>query len=211
MALVRTTLSSAVAIADKSIVVASATGFSAGYKIRVDGEMMEVVKTYVSGTTIGVLRGQEGSATTTHAASAGVVVGTGTDWDDPAAGAVVGFPLNGRTTLTRSYSAAGAIELPTAGSDMVAVLNGTDVLAMTIAVPGLDLEGSKLTIMANGAAAHTLTFASGLSGAGASYDVITLNGTGPVSATFVAVNALWHEFVQTPMAGTVTNITGTLA
>ncbi len=128
------------------------------------------------------------------------------------AGATTIYPLAGKAVETLSYSAAGAITLPQPGADMIAYLNGTSILAMTIADPGKALDGSVLSIRGNGAAAHTLTFASGLSGSGASgsYDVITVNATNPVSLNFVAVNGFWQEFVQTPMAGTVTAITATV-
>ncbi len=67
MALTATTLSSAVALTDKSIVVASATGFAAGAYVKVDGEFMQVDKSYTSGsTTVPVLRGRDGSAQATR-------------------------------------------------------------------------------------------------------------------------------------------------
>ena len=50
MALVHTTVSAAVTAADTSITVASATGFSAGYIVRVGDEMMRVGGAYTSGT-----------------------------------------------------------------------------------------------------------------------------------------------------------------
>lgn len=213
MALTQTTLSSAQAVGDGKIVVAASTGFAAGNRVRIDGEVMQVAKSYVSGsTTVPVLRGQEATIAQAHPTSAKVLVGTGSDsaWGDQAAGVLSQYPVSGKGVTTLSYSASGAITLPAAGSDMVAYLNGTSILAMTIADPGKALDGSKLSIRGNGAAAHTLTFASGLSGAGSSYDKITVNATAPISLDFVAVNGLWQELVQTPMAGTVTNITGTL-
>jgi hypothetical protein len=79
VSLTTTTLSSAVAVTDNSIVVGSATGFSANNYILVDQEVMRVVQTYVSGTTIGVLRGQNGSATAAHVSSANVVTFLGSD------------------------------------------------------------------------------------------------------------------------------------
>lgn len=214
MALTQTTLASAMAIDDSKIVVASATGFAVGYPVRIDDEMFQVTKGYVSGsTTVPLLRGQQGTIARAHPTSAKVLVGIGTDqqWGTAVAGNPVAFPLAGKATETLSYSASGAITLPQPGADMIAYLNGTSILAMTIADPAKSLDGSRLSIRANGAAAHTLTFASGLSGAGGSYDVVTINATAPVSLDFVAVNGLWQELVQTPMAGTVTNITATVS
>ena len=111
-----------------------------------------------------------------------------------------------------TYGAAGAITLPTAGTDMLAIINGTSALAMTVAVPTKDLDGSLLWIASDGAGAHTVTFAGGLSGAGSSYDVVTINATAPVLlGPFMAVNSLWQCAVAVPMAGTVTNLTATVA
>ena len=211
MALTKTTASAAIALGDTELTVASATGFAAGYLVKVDDEQMVVQSTYSSGTSIPVRRGQNGTAQVAHPVTANVVVGTASDWANPNATVITAYALSGRRRKVVSYSASGAIAMPSAGEDVVAVLNGTSVLAMTIADPTQDLDGSRLTIIANGAAAHTLTFASGLSGAGSSYDVVTLNGTGPVAIEAMACNALWNAIVAVPMAGTVTNITATVA
>ncbi len=64
----------------------------------------------------------------------------------------------------------------------------------------------------SGVAASTVDFDSGLSGEGDSYDVITINANGRVAlGPFVAVNGFWQASVTVPMAGTVTDITATLA
>src|SRR5438094_6161812 len=62
MALATTTLSSACAQGDVSIVVASATSVAAGRLIVIDQEEMQVAQSYSSGTTVPVLRGRDGSA-----------------------------------------------------------------------------------------------------------------------------------------------------
>src|SRR4051812_36099756 len=80
MSLVRTTLSVAMAATDTSMVVASATGVSAGYYVKVDQEVMRVGSAYVSGTTVPVIRGQDGTYVQAHPITAGVVVGAGSDW-----------------------------------------------------------------------------------------------------------------------------------
>ena len=214
MALTRTTLSAAVAIADRTITVASATGIAADDLFKIDEEWMQNLSTYVAGdTTFTVRRGLNGSAQVAHPTSAGVVHAATSDaeWGGTPAGVVVPYGLAGRRRRVLSYSATGAITLPAAGEDMVAVLNGTTILAMTIAAPTTDMDGSRLTIVGNGAAAHTLTFAGGISGAGGSYDVVTVNATAPVAVEVIAANALWMAVVNVPMAGTVTNITATVA
>ena len=91
------------------------------------------------------------------------------------------------------------------------ILNGTSVITLTIPVPTKDMDGCLLTIVGNGAAAHILTFTGGLSGAGASYDVVTVNATAPIAMQAMACNGLWMSFTAVPIAGTVTNITGTVA
>src|SRR5262245_14833012 len=110
MALTTTTLSSAVAVTDTAIVVASATGFAAGSLIRVDGEFMRVTTNYVSGTTIPVVRGQDGSATSVHRTGANASVGLATDFALPpvGVGASVTNPQQPAFPLY-SYSTSGAI------------------------------------------------------------------------------------------------------
>lgn len=74
-ALTPTTLSSAVLVTDVQIVVASATGFAANYTVVIDGEAMVIKSSYVSGTTIPVSRGVQGTAQQAHASSSPVYVG----------------------------------------------------------------------------------------------------------------------------------------
>lgn len=211
MALVRTTLSSACAADDSSIVVASATSIAEGVQVLVDKERMVVTKAYVlASTTVPVLRGQEGTEPVAHPSGAGVVHGVASDFGSQIAQTTVQYPMYAAFD-TRSYTASGAITLPKPGSNMVAILNGTSVLAMTIAVPTKDMDGCELTIMSNGAAAHTLTFSGGLSGAGSGYDVLTVNATAPVAHKFVASNSLWLMYSQAGISGTVTNIISALA
>ncbi len=176
----------------------------------VDQEMMEVLQSYTSGTSVPVARGQNGSATTTHKVSANVVHGDATDFSVPSSQAIVSFATS-RATIVQSISATSTLTLPAAGTDLRVILNGTSAITLTIPVPTKDMDGNVLTIIGNGAAAHVLTFTGGLSGAGASYDVITVNSTAPIAMQAVAANGLWNSFVATPMAGTVTNITGTIA
>jgi hypothetical protein len=121
------------------------------------------------------------------------------------------FNQYARITRIAQYAAAGAITLPKTGEDLRVILVGTDALAMTIADPGEELDGCELAILSNGTAAHTLTFASGLGGESTNYDVITMNGSGPVCHLFVACNGYWHAYCQPAMTGTVTNIVSGIA
>jgi hypothetical protein len=210
MALATTTLSSAVAVTDKSIVVASATSMAAGRFLLVDQEVMKVTQDYVSGTTVNVLRGVDGTVTAAHKSSANVTHGLASDFAVPTPQTVITYP-NQRAKQLISLSATATLTLPAAGSDLIVVLNGTSVIALTIPVPTKDMDGTELTIVSNGAAAHTLTFTGGLSGAGSNYDVITVNATAPAAFKFVACNALWFVFCGPAMGGTVTNIIGSVA
>ena len=206
MALVRTTLSAAVAAGDSAITVASATGVAAGYQIRIDDEQMQVTKAYVSGaTSVPVLRGQSGTSADAHVASASVVVGSAVDWANPEASAITTFPIAGRARTTTSYSAAGAISLPRAGTDVVAILNGTGALAMTLADPAKDNDGDMLYILGNGKAAHTVTYTAGLGDAGSGYTVGTFATGGQGCLSLVAANETWVP-LSSPLAGTLTGI-----
>lgn len=210
MALVRTTLAAACAAGDSSITVASATGVTQGYFLRIDQEDFRVASSYVSGVIIPVIRGQGGTLVQAHSITAGVVVGTGSDWQSPNPQTVVQYPIAGRARTLTSYGVLGAIALPVEGSDAVAVINGAVALAMTLAVPTVDLDGSILTIIGNGKAAHTVTLAGGIGAAGAGYTVATFIVGSQQSLQFMACNAVW---VQLPslMSGTLTNILVALA
>ncbi len=206
MALVRTTLSSACAAADSSIVVASATGFTAGYLIRIDQENMRVGGAYVSGTTIPVIRGQDGTIVQAHVVTASVVCGTASDWSTPTAQTHVQYPIAGRARTLTSYTADGAIALPTPGADAMAVLNSTVALAMTLATPTKDMDGCFLWIVGNGKAAHVVTPATALNDAGSNFDTaITFASGGRQVCALLAMNEFW-SLAPSVAAGTLTNV-----
>jgi len=208
MALTTTTLSSAVAVTDNVIVVASATGAAAGTLVRVDQEIMQIAKSYVSGTTIPVTRGQVGTVTAAHASSANATFFLASDESAQAAQTFVQWPVAGQARTLASYSAAGAIGLPAPGSDAVAVINGTSALAMTLANPTKDMDGSILYIVGNGKAAHTVTYTAGLGNGGATLDVLTFATGGQQCVSVIAANAIWVP-LPSVLAGTLTNITVT--
>lgn len=216
MALTNATLASACGSSDTVLVLSASTGVSAGYKIEVDGEIFQVVSGYTTagnGVNVPVLRAQNGTIAFTHPTSAKVRIGPASDtqWGSQAPQTQTQYP-NVRARVVTSYSASGAITLPNPGSDTLAFINGTSICAMTVADPPTAADGSFLYITSNGAAAHTVTFASGLSGAGSNYDVITINATAPVLlGPFCAVNGFWQLAVAVPLAGTVTNVTATVA
>jgi len=209
MALTATTLSSAVAQGDINIVVASATGFAAGNLVLVDQEVMRVRQDYVSGTTIPVLRGQDGSAQVAHKASAPAVTFLASDQAGPSAQTAVQFPAV-RARRVLNYAAAGAITLPNPGEDMVAIIDGTSTLAMTLANPTKDMDGCILTIVGNGKSASTVTYTAGFGNAGSAYDVITFQNAGQVSISALAANGIW-VLLNTPITGTTTAVSVAVA
>ncbi len=211
MALTTTTLSAACAAADEQLTVTSATGFAANSIVKVDQEFMQILSTYSSGTTIPVRRGINGTFPLAHPSGANATAGAASDYTDPSATVVTAYPLSGLRRKLVSYSAAGAISLPTSGEDMIAVLNGTSVLAMTLAAPSKDIDGSILYIIGNGAAAHTVTVSGGFSAASTGYTVFTVNATAPVMLLVMAVNGKWISVTAPAWTGTVTALVGGIA
>lgn len=192
MAFNKTTTSSAVATTDQSVVVASATGAAVGSWIRIDDEMMQIRKDYVSGTTIPVTRGLDGSVVAAHPATANVVIGLASDFANPGTGGPsVTYPSQKARQIV-SYSANGAIALPVNGMDTVAILNGTGALTMTLANPTKDMDGVLLYIVANGKAAHGLTITSGLGNGSTASDVATFSASYAGGCTLMAVNEFWN-------------------
>jgi hypothetical protein len=203
MAFTTTTLSGAVAIDQNSIKVASATGFSQGLLLKVDQEFMEVAADYSSGTTINVLRGREGTATQVHATSANVIVGLSTDWQAAAPAVTVAYPIAANGFPLISYSAAGAIALPLPGNHSVAVINGTGALAMTLASPTKDMDGTLLWIVSNGKAAHTVTLTAGFGANTTNSDVMTFNASQTGCIQCIACNGVWALVGHVAGAATV--------
>lgn len=214
MALAETTLSAECAADASKITVASATSVAAGRIVLIDGEQMLVTRAYVNAsTTVPVLRAQGGTKAFLHPSGAAVEHGEASDFGAQPAQIDVAFPIAGRVRDIRSYSADGAIELPSPGSDRLAILNAvsTTVLAMTVAAPTKDMDGCELTICSrNGTGAHTITVASGVNGAGGSYDVFTFPA-GPVMIKLVAVDSLWYTPTHPAWTGTVTLLVGGIA
>ena len=191
MALVTTTLAAAVAITDNVITVASATSLTAGRLIRIDGEYMEINQAYTGGVIVGVLRGQEGSVTAAHQSGANVVTALASDLASAPSQVNEGVLYPGQMSVTTtSYSAAGAIAFGLS-QWTIAIINGTSALAMTIANPTKDQDGCYLHIVANGKAAHTVTYTAGLGNGGASFDVGTFSATLAMSSLLVACNGFW--------------------
>jgi hypothetical protein len=213
MALAETTLGAACDASASSITVASATSIAVGRMLQIDDEIMMVAYGYVTASTsVPVRRGLQGSVQEAHVTSARIVHGDPSDFPSRAgAGNAVNYPLNGWTKRKTSVTATSTLTLPTGGTDLLVVLNGTSVITLTIPVPTKDLDGTEITFVGNGAAAHVLTFTGGLSGAGGGYTTITVNATKPIPVRVIACNEVWLAYAAVPLAGTVTNVTGTVA
>lgn len=211
MALATTTLSTAVALLDKQVVLASATSIAVGRILRIDQEDMQVTGAWVSGTTVPVLRGVGGTQQIAHVVTANVTHGLSSDFSLPVAQTSTTYPTQ-RPTLIQSITATTAtLVLPPAGCDLRVILNGTAAITLTVPVPTKDMDGTMLTIISNGAAAHVPTFTGGVGGAGASYDAFTYNSTGTVALIAYAANGVWVMPATPAITGTVTNITAGVA
>ncbi len=201
MALTNTTLAAAKAASDTSFTVASATGFAAGYIVRIGDELYQVTKGYVAASVtvpVGVEKG--GTVAVAHPSGAQVTVGAATDWAQQTAPQTTPqFPIAGRAQVINEYSADGAIALPPAGGDALAVISGTAHTGMTLAVPTKDLNGSTLTILNLTAAAHVITVAGGVGGS--AIVTLTMDSGGRSMITLLAYNELWY---CPALAGTTT-------
>lgn len=211
MAFTLTTLSSAVGVNDTTVLLASLTGLAQGGLIGIDKEVMKVVSVPSAATVpVPVLRGQEGSFNQAHPVSAQVKIGVvpsnlvAGDWTvaSPGAPSIAQVPGAFPRDI-QSYSAAGAITLPRIGSDMVAILNGTSVLAMTLANPSTAQDGSRLTVVGNGKAAHTVTYSAGLGNVGATADVITFKADQSQAIDLIACGGFWVNSSLVAGAATV--------
>lgn len=210
MAFNNTTVTSAVVASDRSIIVSSASGFAAGNSLRIDGEFMKVAQSYVSGTTIPVLRGQDGTVTSAHVSGAVITSGLASDFQSPPAGAAdsVTNPIY-PTLPIYSYGATGAIA-PVAG---IHKLVGTGTLAMTLANPTKDQDGTVMFVIGDGKSQSTIDFpdATGISGAGSSYDTITFQNAGLCCILLIACNGAWLTPSCPGITGTVTAMTVAVA
>jgi hypothetical protein len=210
MALATTTLASAVAVNDNAIVVASATSMVAGRLVRVDGEVMEVAKHDVSGVTIPVSRGRDGTATQAHVITANVTHGSAADFAVPSPQTTTTYPIV-RGRITVSVTATSTLDAIPAGVDAVVMINGTAAVTLTIPAPTKDKDGDLLFLVSNGVAAHVPTFTGGLGGVGAGYTALTVATGAPLCILCVACNGAWRTISAPAWTGTVTKMIGGIA
>lgn len=212
MALATTTLSSAVTVNDNSIVVASATSVAAGRFVIIDQELMKVGASYVSGTTVPVLRGQDGTAVAAHVVTANVTHGLASDFPNPGAGTVAVYQAAGRSRLITSITATTAtLTLAPAGTDHLVILNGTNAITLTIPVPTKEMDGNMLWVVSNGVAAHVPTFTGGLGGVGAGYTALTVAAGANLCILCIACDGAWNIPSGPAWTGTVTKVTAGIA
>jgi len=211
MALAETTLAAAAAVNDTEITVASATSVAAGRLVQVDGELMQVGKSYVAASvTVPVTRGLQGTAQVAHLNTARVVHGDAADWGTTGAGAITSFAPAGRPRRIVSYRTAASMALPAAGEDLLVRLDST-AFTLTVPVPTKDLDGCEVTFVGSAAAvAYVLEFTGGLGGGSTNYETITWNGTGNLCFKVLAMNETWNAVVGIPASGTVTAITASV-
>lgn len=211
------TLSAAVGVNDTTVLLSALTGVAVGGWLQIDAEEMKVLPPLSAAATTPqpVLRGQNGSFNQAHPISAQVKVLTG-----PSAASAGDYGANAPASLglgvpavpvweRRSYSASGAITLPSIGNHMIAELNGTGALAMTIANPSIAQDGSRLLVLANGKAAHTVTYAAGFGNVGATADVVTMAAAQAQGMEYVASGGFWvFSGMNTAVAGAGATING---
>ncbi len=212
MARATTTLASAVAAGDIAINVTSATSVAAGRYILIDQEVMKVANSYVSGTLVPVLRGQDGSVTGAHFITAAVTHGLASDFATPAAQTAVTWPIADRAVLVASVTAAtSTLVLPPAGTDMRVVINLATAIALTVPVPTKDMDGTTLWIVSSTVAAHVVTFTGGLGGVGSGYTALTAATGAQMCIQVIACNGTWNIPSAPAWTGTVTKVTGGIA
>lgn len=181
-----TTLAAPIDANQLDIPVTSVTGASAGRICKIEDEYSVVVK--VVGTIVSLRsRGDNGTSARAHNILAPVVFGDPGDQVTipPARHRGQMEPLDGIVT----YGASGAIAVP--DKDTTVILAGSAALAMTLADPTRAQDGVKLRIEASGAAAHTVTSATGFNAGGAAVDVATFAAAIGNNLVLEAVAGKW--------------------
>lgn len=212
MALATTTLSVACAATDKFLILTSATSVAAGRLLRVDQELMQVTQDYVSGTTVNVLRGRDGTKTVAHFITAAVTHGLASDFDAPVSPAIIGFPAMRPTVVQSITTTATSLVLPDAGCDTRLVINLATAATITIPVPTKDMDGDALWVVSSTVAAHVLVFTGGFGGVGSGYTTVTAaTGAQMCVGPIIACNGTWNIPSAPAWTGTVTKVTAAVS
>lgn len=212
MALATTTLSATITATDTKIVLASATSIAVGRLLLIDQEVMQVSKEWVSGTTIPVLRGLDGTAAVAHFLTAAVTHGLGTDFPNPRPQTATVYPVVRATIVTSVTTTSTSLVLPPAGCDMRVVINLATAISLTIPVPTKEMDGTIITFVASAIAIqHALIFTGGLNGGSTGYTTFTAAATGSTCFSVMACNALWFVMSGPAWTGTVTKLIGAVS
>lgn len=212
MALAFTTLSATITATDTKIVVASATSIAVGRLILIDQEMMQVSKEWVSGTTVPVMRGIDGTKAIAHFLTAVISHGLASDFPNPQAQTVTSYPTVRATLVTSVTTTSTSLVLPPAGCDMRVVINLATAISLTIPVPTKEMDGTIITFVGSAIAVqHALIFTGGLNGGSSGYTTFTAAATGSTAFSVIACNALWFVLSAPAWTGTVTKLIGAVS
>lgn len=194
MALTNTTISAAIGASDLTFNVTSTSSFSLGKVLQLEQEFLGPI-TAINGTAVSVQRrGINGSAAVAHNILAPLsLFGLNTDFMTIAPGNLVEIPPTTDTLTT--YGADGAITLP--NKDTTIFITKATAAALTLADPTVTMNGIKVLVQAQTAAAHTVSNSagSGYNGSGASADIATYGGGIGDSMYIVADNGKWNTVV----------------
>jgi hypothetical protein len=193
MALTNTSLSAACTATDLTINVTSTSSFAVGRPIKIEQEFMGPI-TAIAGTAVSLLRrGIDGTAAVAHNALAPLSTGLYSDMPPVTPGTFVAVPPMNDGFV--SYSVSGAITLP--DKNTVVDITKATAAAMTLADPTVTQNGIVLTVVAQTAAAHTVSNSagSGFNGSGASFDIATFGGGIGDALQVVANNGKWITLV----------------
>lgn len=212
MALATTTLSATITAQDTVITVASATSIAVGRRILIDQETLQVATGWVSGTSIPVLRGLDGSKASAHFLTSAVTHGLPSDFDQPSPGTATLYPTIRAVQVTSVTTTSTSLVLPDAGCDMRVIINLATAISLTIPVPTKDMDGTMLTFVASAIAIqHALIFTGGLNGGSTGYTTFTAAATGSTCFSVIACNGLWFVMSAPAWTGTVTKLIGALS
>jgi len=200
MAITVTTLAGAVAINDKVVNVASATGITApndqtGVGITylfIDQELMKVVA--VNGTFIGVYRGLNGTQVPAHVVNVQVQIGLPADFptQQELYGALLAKLLTGAAYNQPAIFLAGATDAIPAHVPGFYVVKAGAADAMTLAAPTAADEGNIVEVWSDTAFAHTITATSLVAAGVALKTTITFPAFRGAGVRLRACNLVWH-------------------
>lgn len=193
MAIANTTLSANLNATDTLWPITSTTGITAGMLIKVDSEIAVVAS--VPGTTSAIVRcrGSEGTTATTHNSLTNVIAGLSSDWPaiPPGQLSTATQPSNQDDVVT--FSVNGAIPVPTRNTTIL-LAKATALTGTTLAAPSTTLNGMRVTITSQTAAAHVITATALLENGltGSPWTTATFPAFIGSSMVLVAQNGLWQ-------------------